>query len=55
MAMIVNNALFAVTGARGNFTPWDVGDVPADDIDDLLRLLEKKRWHDEQQGDVKKK
>jgi hypothetical protein len=47
MAQLVNHALLAVTGARGNFTPWNVGDVPSDDIEDLLRLVEKRRWYDE--------
>jgi hypothetical protein len=48
LARLINSALgFLVV------TPWDVDRLPAEDIEDIVQLAEKRRWIDETEKERK--
>jgi hypothetical protein len=34
-------------------TPWDVGDLPAEDVDDLIQLTKKRQFYAEVEAQKK--
>jgi hypothetical protein len=54
LAKLVNDAIYRLTGAQGQVTPWNVVDLPADDVDDLLALVKKANWYAEIEAEKKK-
>jgi hypothetical protein len=52
---MVNDAIYRLTGAQGQVTPWTVDELPADDVDDLLALVKKKDWFDKTEAESKGK
>ena len=55
LAKRINEAIYRLTGAMGQVTPWTVGELPADDVDDLLALVSKASWYAEVEEEAQKR